>query len=99
MNLPYPLEFQKSPFFILASKQSTNLASINSTQLKAFPIPLPDFNEQLEIESVLTRQTNTIKTAGIRLAKLHSLKTALMQDLLTGKKRVTSLLKTEKRPS
>jgi len=95
--------FSSSPygktFFILASKQSTNLASINSTQLKAFPIPLPDFNEQLEIESVLTRQTNTIKTAGIRLAKLHSLKTALMQDLLTGKKRVTSLLKTEKRPS
>jgi len=28
-------------FFLLSSKQSTNLASINSTQLKAFPIPCP----------------------------------------------------------
>ena len=35
-------------FFVLASKQSTNLASINSTQLKSFPIPLPAYNEQLK---------------------------------------------------
>jgi type I restriction enzyme S subunit len=28
-------------YFQLSSKQSTNLASINSTQLKEFPVPLP----------------------------------------------------------
>ncbi|MCI5212338.1 MAG: restriction endonuclease subunit S, partial [Candidatus Electrothrix sp. ATG2] len=32
-------------YFVLSSKQSTNLASINSTQLKAFPIGLPGFDE------------------------------------------------------
>jgi len=88
--------FSSSPygkaFFVLASKQSTNLASINSTQLKAFPIPLPDFDEQNRIESLLTQQTAALKASETGLFKLRSLKTALMQDLLTGKKRVTRLL-------
>ena len=35
--------------FIKCSKQSTNLASINSTQLKAFPVLLPEIDLQQEI--------------------------------------------------
>jgi len=79
-------------FFVLASKQSTNLASINSTQLKSFPIPLPEFNEQLRIERMIKQNISAHYEALKRLRKLRSLKTALMQDLLTGKKRVTALL-------
>jgi len=82
-------------FFILASKQSTNLASINSTQLKAFPIPLPEFDEQLRIESLLNQKNDSINATSDMLQKLQSIKIALMQDILTGKKRVTPLLKTE----
>ena len=33
-------------YFLRCSKQSTNLASINSSQLKAFPVLLPPFPEQ-----------------------------------------------------
>lgn len=79
-------------YFVLASKQSTNLASINSTQLKAFDIPLPDYAEQLRLHEVVSRADESIKAYQARLAKLRLIKTALMQDLLTGKVRVTPLL-------
>lgn len=40
-------------YFQLSSKQSTNLASINSTQLKEFPVPLPSFDLQRKIVEIL----------------------------------------------
>lgn len=40
-------------YFQLSSKQSTNLASINSTQLKEFPVPLPSLDLQREIVEIL----------------------------------------------
>jgi len=36
-------------YFLESSKQTTNLASINSTQLKNFPVPLPPLAEQKRI--------------------------------------------------
>jgi type I restriction enzyme S subunit len=79
-------------FFMMASKQSTNLASINSTQLKAFPIPLPDYQEQIRIQTQFNRLAKVLDGSAAELKKQRSLKTALMQDLLTGRKRVTDLL-------
>jgi len=40
-------------YFQLSSKQSTNLASINSTQLKDFPVPLPSLDLQRKIAEIL----------------------------------------------
>jgi type I restriction enzyme S subunit len=40
-------------YFQSASKQSTNLASINSTQLKTFPVLLPPLSEQRQIAEIL----------------------------------------------
>lgn len=82
-------------FFVLSSKQSTNLASINSTQLKSFPIPLPNLQEQMNIVEIISQNENKTNLLHSRLSKLHSLKTALMQDLLTGNVRVTPLLEEE----
>jgi len=79
-------------FFMMASKQSTNLASINSTQLKAFPIPLPDYQEQIRIQTQFNRLAEVLNGSTAELKKQRSLKAALMQDLLTGRKRVTDLL-------
>ena len=40
-------------YFLSCSKQTTNLASINSTQLKAFPVITPLISEQKEIVRIL----------------------------------------------
>ena len=56
--LPEFLAFQAASeygrrYFQLSSKQSTNLASINSTQLKQFPVLLPLLPEQRKITEIL----------------------------------------------
>lgn len=79
-------------FFVLNSKQSTNLASINSTQLKAFPIPCPNLSEQQRITDAIAICDNQIKREQVYLQKLQRVKTGLMQDLLTGKVSVAPLL-------
>jgi type I restriction enzyme S subunit len=46
--------FAKS-YFLRCSKQTTNLASINMTQLRATPIPLPPLNLQQEFATLMVR--------------------------------------------
>ncbi len=75
-------------YFTLNSKQSTNLASINSTQLKAFPVPLPLIPEQQTIAAILSTSDEAIeKTTALIDAKQRQ-KKALMQQLLTGRRRL-----------
>lgn len=75
-------------YFLLSSKQSTNLASINSTQLNNFPIPCPPVTEQNAIVAVLSSHDLMTGQEISELKKLNSLKSGLMQDLLTGRVRV-----------
>lgn len=58
-------------------------------------IAIPEKDEQERIVSRLDALEAQIDVNRKRAAKLQSLKTALMQDLLTGKKRVTTLLETK----
>lgn len=58
-------------------------------------IALPEKDEQTRIVSRLDASEAQIDVNKKKAAKLRSLKTALMQDLLTGLKRVTPLLETE----
>lgn len=44
-------------YFAGASKQTTNLASINMTQLRSFPVPIPPRDEQLRILNVVSALT------------------------------------------
>lgn len=51
---PYFLSYQAGSrygkqYFLKCSKQTTNLASINSTQLKGFPVLMPTIEEQAQI--------------------------------------------------
>ncbi|WP_119314170.1 restriction endonuclease subunit S [Calidithermus terrae] len=75
-------------YFLASAKQTTNLASINSTQLKAFPVPMPSLNEQERIAVLLDSYETRLKAEEAQLAKLHQLKRGLMEDLLTGRVRV-----------
>jgi type I restriction enzyme, S subunit len=81
-------------FFLLSSKQSTNLASINSTQLKAFPVPCPHKREQERIHEVLNFHDTRISAEETYLSKLQQIKKGLMHNLLTGTVRVSSLMTT-----
>lgn len=62
-------------YFLSCSKQSTNLASINSSQLKAFPVLLPPLPEQKAIADLLSTWDEAIdKTERLIQAKEASLK-------------------------
>ena len=55
---PYFLSYQAGSrygkqYFLKCSKQTTNLASINSTQLKGFPVLMPTIDEQVQIISII----------------------------------------------
>ena len=72
-------------YFLLSSKQSTNLASINSTQLNAYPIAVPNLPEQAAIVQRLGGANRWIGSLKAEVSKLRRQKFGLMQDLLSGK--------------
>jgi type I restriction enzyme S subunit len=75
-------------YFRRCAKQSTNLASINSTQLKACPVPCPDIQEQQAIVAVLREVRSVVDHSASVLDQLIRIKWALSHDLLTGRRRV-----------
>ena len=60
--------------------------SINS--IKKFKIAIPDIKEQLHIEEKINSIEHLLQKETIYFSKLQSLKTGLMQDLLSGRVRV-----------
>jgi len=64
----------------------------NVGEMHTLLVKVPDINEQKIIENLLILQSSAIDELTKNQQKLRSLKTALMQDLLTGKKHVTPLL-------
>jgi len=81
--------------FVVAAVNASNQTSVNQKVLGRIPIHLPTKPEQEAIVGVLTRSEKSIETNEICNVKLSLYKTALMQDLLPGKKRVTALLAKE----
>lgn len=76
-----------------AATPAVQQVNINPSNLRSIYAAFPTcLHEQGEIEKRLACMRKTISSNVEGLAKLRSLKTALMQDLLTGKVRVTSLL-------
>lgn len=75
-------------YFLSCAKRSTNLASINSSQLKEFPTILPPIKEQKKISKVIHCWDKSISTAESLIIAKQQRKQALMQKLLTGKKRL-----------
>lgn len=69
-------------YFLSCAKQTTNLASINSTQLKAMPLPLPPLPEQERIVETLHGVDAAIKGTERLIDSVQKLCTALLQQLL-----------------
>ena len=76
-------------YFQLTGKQTTNLASTNSTTLRSFPIPLPPLDDQLSILRAISETANALDRAAGRAATeidlLREYRTRLIADVVTGK--------------
>jgi type I restriction enzyme S subunit len=75
-------------YFLSCAKRSTNLASINSTQIKEFPVSLPPLPEQKKIAQILSTWDQAITATERLLENSQQREKGLMQQLLTGKKRL-----------
>ena len=76
-------------YFMTRSKQSTNLASISSTNLMELPVVLPPAKEQQAILAFVTSQTESFDTltteAQHAIDLLQERRTALISAAVTGK--------------
>lgn len=92
LNPHYLAEFASSEqgrrYFLGCAKRTTNLASINSSQLKAFPVPLPSLEQQAVIAAIAASVNAKIKLLEAKRHEQEKLKRGLMQKLLTGEWRV-----------
>ncbi len=66
--------------------------NLNHSILRSTLFQKPALTEQKQIVTFLLKAARELRHERQKLSKLRSLKTALMQDLLTGRKRVTPLL-------
>jgi type I restriction enzyme, S subunit len=76
-------------FFLQEGKQTTNLASLNSTNLKKLPVPLPPLAEQkriaAEIELLLSVADATVNTTDAAIARCNRLRQSILKWAFEGK--------------
>lgn len=89
------LYFEFLYFFLSSLKEKIKLqgqqgtqSNLNAGMVKDFELNLPDLKEQQKIAAVLSAADAEISTLEKKLACLKNEKKALMQQLLTGKRRV-----------
>lgn len=75
-------------YFQSVGKQTTNLASINSTQVKGMPVPVPPRTEQERLLGPLRAIRVRIEALGRQTEKLRVVQQGLVEDLLRGRVRV-----------
>ena len=75
-------------FFLLAGKQTTNLASISKSSLGGLPVAVPPLPEQRAIAAAFSDVDALLSGLDRLIAKKHDLKQAAMQQLLTGQTRL-----------
>jgi type I restriction enzyme S subunit len=70
-------------YFLSVAHKTTNLACINTTKLKAFPVRIPPLSEQKEIVHILSTVQRAIKAQERIIQTTTELKKALMQKLFS----------------
>jgi type I restriction enzyme S subunit len=82
--------------FLMSRAKHVTMTTISQPELESLNVPVPSSTEEQRaiVNAILSSDAVTRRNE-IQRDKLISLKTALMQDLLTGKKRVTPLLEPE----
>jgi type I restriction enzyme S subunit len=85
----WALESQNILKQISNTVHTTSQPAFGMEKIRNLLIVFPGENERQTISQILNKQNSTIKEFKLNLSKLQSLKTGLMQDLLSGKVRVT----------
>ena len=78
-------------YFLKVAHKTTNLACINTTKLKAFPVLIPTLDEQHEIVTILDAIDRKIDLHRRKRAVLDDLFKALLHKLMAGEIRVADL--------
>ena len=86
----YLINNLKSKGFFLNAKIQVN-NTFNSNELNALEFAFPQLEEQHIMRDCFERLESSKALISHQLRKLRSLKTALMRDILTGKRRLTTL--------
>lgn len=72
-------------YFLSVAHKTTNLASINTTKLKALPVPLSDLAEQRKIVEVIEACDNKLATLERETALCQEIFRAMLEELMTGR--------------
>jgi type I restriction enzyme, S subunit len=78
--------------FLSDFTSQTSIAHLTQEKLATVPIMVPSITEQENLTALFGKFDHDLDNHSTKLTKFRFLKTALMQDLLTGKKRVTAML-------
>ena len=95
--LAYWLDSHAGDFLKLVTSATHGTKRFDMDELLAVQVGVPSSREQERIVEIFDQQQALIDNEQSRIIKLRSLKTALMQDLLTGQISVTPLLIEEER--
>jgi type I restriction enzyme S subunit len=79
-------------YFNRVAKRTTNLASTNKTQVRAFQFPLPRLDEQAQIAATMTASKAILSALKSKVEAFQQLKRSLLRDLLTGAVRVNAAM-------
>ena len=74
--------------FVLRNIGQSAQGNLSPNQVKKSKIPLPPLPEQRKIAEILSGVDELLETLRSRKEELQRLKKGLMEDLLTGKRRV-----------
>jgi type I restriction enzyme S subunit len=80
-------------YLLACSKSSSGLATLNSSQLRSFPLLVPCLVEQQTIVRVFSTWDQAIEQTERLIAAKRRRKQALMQQLLTGRRRFKEFVK------
>ncbi|MBI3148151.1 MAG: restriction endonuclease subunit S [Betaproteobacteria bacterium] len=78
-------------YFLSVAHKTTNLACINTTKLKAFPVLLPPQDQQEDIVEACSSIDGKIRNATNKKTQLQDLFRTLLHQLMTAKTRVHEL--------
>jgi type I restriction enzyme, S subunit len=78
-------------YFLSVAHKTTNLACINTTKLRAFPVLIPELDEQKEISEILETIDRKIALHDAKQSALQDLFKTMLHKLMTAQIRVNGL--------